>query len=97
MALYPDVQKKAQAQLDEVLGQSRLPTFDDINSLPYIHSIILEVLRWMPPAPIGLPHRVMKDDEYKGLLIPKGALIVGVSRGFSYAGCMLKIGHELSE
>ena len=79
MAMHPEVQQKAQRQLDEVLGLTRLPTFEDSDALPYIHAIALEVLRWRPPAPLGLPHCVMKDDEYNSFLIPKGSLIVGVS------------------
>ncbi|KAJ3555828.1 hypothetical protein NM688_g2361 [Phlebia brevispora] len=75
MAMHPDIQRKAQAQLDEVLSSSRLPTFEDYESLPYIHAIILEALRWMPPAPLGLPHRAMKTDEYNGYKIPEGALV----------------------
>ena len=78
MGMYPEVQKKAQAQLDEVLENSRLPHFGDRHSLPYIQAIILETLRWMPPAPMGLPHRAMKNDEYNGHLIPKGSLIFPV-------------------
>lgn len=52
MALHPEVQKRAQADVDQV-AQSRLPTFDDYDSLPYIKAIIKEILRWAPVAPLG--------------------------------------------
>jgi len=52
MAMYPDVQKKAQAELDAFLGD-RLPDFDDLNSLPYVNAVIKETLRWQPVTPIG--------------------------------------------
>ena len=46
MLLYPDVQKKAQAELDNVLGPDRLPEFDDRESLPYVDAICKETHRW---------------------------------------------------
>lgn len=45
MLLYPDVQKKGQAELDAYLGV-RLPAFEDIPHLPYVRAIMLEVLRY---------------------------------------------------
>ena len=53
MALHPDIQRKAHAQLDLVVGNDRLPDFDDKPSLPYLEAIVMEVLRWHPAAPIG--------------------------------------------
>lgn len=46
MTLYPDVQKKARAEIDAVIGPGRLPSFADRTSLPYIEAITKEVLRW---------------------------------------------------
>lgn len=40
MMLFPNVQQKAQEQLDRVVGCERLPTFADIEELPYITAII---------------------------------------------------------
>jgi cytochrome P450 len=53
MMLYPDVQKRAQAELDDVVGQDRFPTFEDRDKLPYIAAIMQEVTRWAPVAPQG--------------------------------------------
>lgn len=76
MALYPDVQKKAQAELDDVVGPNRLPEFEDRDSLPYITAITKECLRWLTVAPFGVPHSSIEDDEYNGHRIPKGSLIL---------------------
>ncbi|KAG2140991.1 cytochrome P450 [Suillus clintonianus] len=76
MMLYPEVQKHAQAEIDSVVGQDQFPTFEDRNKLPYIGALILELLRWAPVAPQGLPHHAMKEDVYEGYRIPKGATIV---------------------
>ena len=76
MTQYPEVQKKAQLELDTVIGQDRLPDFSDLQSLPYIRAIVKEVLRWHIVAPIGVPHRIVADDEYNGYLLPRGATVL---------------------
>ncbi|KAI0328373.1 CyP450 monooxygenase [Cubamyces sp. BRFM 1775] len=76
MASYPDVQRKAQAELDTVIGRDRLPTFADRDSLPYISALAKECLRWRVVAPLGMPHSSTEDLEYRGHLIPKGTLII---------------------
>jgi cytochrome P450 len=53
MAMYPDVLKRAQAELDDVVGHDRLPLISDKPRLPYIEAIVLESLRWHPVAPLG--------------------------------------------
>ena len=53
LALYPEVQKKAQAEIDAVVGPHRLPDIDDRPSLPYIHAIAKESLRWHLALPLG--------------------------------------------
>ena len=75
MVLYPDVQKRAQLELDAVVGADRLPDFSDRPSLPYLNALVKELLRWHVVAPIGMPHRVVADDEYDGYLIPSGASV----------------------
>jgi len=76
MARNPKVLKKAQDELDRVVGKDRLPDFSDRENLPYINAIIKEVLRWAPPLPISLPKRVTQDDVYRGYFIPAGATVV---------------------
>ncbi|KAI0659943.1 cytochrome P450 [Cubamyces menziesii] len=76
MLLYPEVQKRAQEELDAVVGPDRLPHFDDRASLPYVTAIVKEALRWHNVAPLGLPHSCTADDEYRGWHIPKGATVM---------------------
>lgn len=45
--------KRAQADIDAVVGTNRLPEFDDRSSLPYVDAILRETLRWQPPVPLG--------------------------------------------
>lgn len=71
MALHPEVQAKAHEEIDCVVGRHRLPGFGDRDNLPYITSIVKEVLRWYPVSPVGLPHRLTQDDWYEGFFLPK--------------------------
>ncbi|OGM48730.1 O-methylsterigmatocystin oxidoreductase [Aspergillus bombycis] len=76
MVLNPEVQKKAQEEIDRVVGTSRLPEMSDCESLPYINAVVKEVLRWHPVTPLGVSHASSEDDTYEGYLIPKGAILV---------------------
>ncbi|THH00805.1 hypothetical protein EW026_g1781 [Hermanssonia centrifuga] len=75
MARHPEIQRKAQAEIDSVVGHERLPDINDRDSLPYISQLITEVLRFNPIAPI-VPHSLDEDDVYEGYLIPKGAWVM---------------------
>jgi len=80
MCLHPEVQKKAQMELDELLAMTHsLPTFADRPKLHYVNAIVEECLRWQIVAPLGLPHVLSEDDEYDGYFIPKGTLVIGNS------------------
>ncbi|KAH9885226.1 cytochrome P450 [Cubamyces lactineus] len=76
MASHPDVQRRAQAELDAVVGPSRLPDFDDAPSLPYVTAIMKECMRWRIVLPLGLMHRSTEDDEYRGYYIPEGTFVI---------------------
>jgi hypothetical protein len=54
MTLFPDVQKRAQAKIDAVVGPGRLPSFADRDSLPYTEALVKEVLRWNVVLPTGM-------------------------------------------
>lgn len=91
MVQFPEVQTKAQEELDRVCA-GRLPTFDDVDALPYVEAIVREALRWNPVFPEGetpvllhrmtlrslvaIPHSLVEDDVYEGYYLPKGSIIV---------------------
>ncbi|KAL0565217.1 hypothetical protein V5O48_016811 [Marasmius crinis-equi] len=80
MMMHPTVQNKVQTELDKFMeSEHRLPTLKDWSqgALPYLDAILLEVLRWHPPAPMGLFHAAAHDDEYSGYLIPAKTTIIG--------------------
>ncbi|KAG1869504.1 cytochrome P450 [Suillus subluteus] len=90
MTLFPDVQKKAQAEIDAVVGPDRLPSFADRDSLPYTEALVKEVFRWSVVAPIGMwisfiaffncravsPIASPRTISYDGYHIPKGSLVI---------------------
>ncbi|KAG2008247.1 cytochrome P450, variant 2 [Coprinopsis cinerea AmutBmut pab1-1] len=76
MAQFPEVQKKAQAEIDAVVGDKRLPTFEDRDQLPYVNALVKELIRWSEVAPLGIYHSTTEDDEYKGYFIPKGTIVM---------------------
>ena len=76
MVAHPEVQRRAQNELDTAVGRSRVPTMSDAPNLPYIQAIVKEVLRWRPVLPLSLPHSTTEDDWYNGMFIPKGTLVL---------------------
>src|SRR5260370_22877178 len=62
MVVFPEVQRRAQVELDTVVGRARPPTFADAPQLLYVRAIIKEVLRWRPAVERGLPHKAVEDD-----------------------------------
>ncbi|TRM65854.1 cytochrome P450 [Schizophyllum amplum] len=76
-ALYPEAQKRAQSELDAVVGKGRPPSFDDHDSLPYVTAFVQEVDRWRPISAGGIQHRATEDVIYDGYIIPKSSRIVG--------------------
>ena len=54
MLKNPEVQRKAQEEIDSVIGVDRLPTFEDESKLPYVAAMVKEVFRWQQVAPFGM-------------------------------------------
>ena len=53
MVLFPEAQKRAQKEIDAVVGSDRLPGFSDRPSLPFVEALLRETLRWYPVVPLG--------------------------------------------
>ncbi|KAJ7708648.1 cytochrome P450 [Mycena rosella] len=77
MLANPEAQRKAQAEIDAVLGPGHLPDFADEVSLPYVSAVLKEILRWKNVTPIAIPHFVSVDDDYRGYRIPAGSIVIG--------------------
>ncbi|KAG9317977.1 cytochrome P450 [Chiua virens] len=76
MVLNPHIWKRAQVEIDAVVGTDRIPNFDDRSALPYVEAILRETVRWRPVVPLGVWHATSDSDVYNGQYIPKGATVV---------------------
>jgi hypothetical protein len=75
----PEFLKRAQDQIDAIVGDDQLPDFSHKDQLPYVRAIIKETFRWRPFLPFGFPHRTTKEDHYMNYRIPKGSTVMAVS------------------
>ena len=73
MLAYPEVQNRAHAELLEVVGSARPPTFADLASLPYICAMVKDTLRWSLTAPFGVPH-ASSGRLVRGLVYTQGQI-----------------------
>ncbi|KAF3191324.1 hypothetical protein TWF225_001465 [Orbilia oligospora] len=85
MSLFPDIQIKAREEIDRVTGgfASRLPTLQDRPNLPYVEAVVKETMRWVPIAPLCVPHTSDEEDEFRGYRIPRGTLVIPSIAWFS--------------
>ncbi len=76
MSQYPEIQKKAHAELNRIVGPDRLPDFGDRDGLVYVNAVMKEAFRWHVVLPLSLPHRTVEDDVYGGYFIPAGTTVI---------------------
>ncbi|OBZ74404.1 O-methylsterigmatocystin oxidoreductase [Grifola frondosa] len=76
MALHPEFQNRAQAEIDRVVGTERMPVVSHRADLPYVAAVIKETMRWHPVVPLAIARRTAEDDVYEGYFIPKGTIVV---------------------
>jgi cytochrome P450 len=73
MVLHPEIQAKAQSEVDAVVGRGRAVTDEDVARLPYIQSIVKETLRMHPPGPLlSWARLAVHDAHVGGHLVPAG-------------------------
>lgn len=73
---HPDVQENVQAEIDRVIGQSRLPSMADRSSMPYTDAVIHEIQRMGNIVPLNAPRMAARDTTLGGYFIPKGTAIM---------------------
>ncbi|NXI97046.1 CP2W1 protein, partial [Psophia crepitans] len=72
---YPEIQKKVQAEIEQVLGPDSLPTFGDRKNMPFTNAVIHEVQRFVSLLP-HIPRCTSADIHFKGYFIPKGTTVI---------------------
>nr|XP_020462694.1 cytochrome P450 2J2-like [Monopterus albus] len=76
MAKYTGIQAKVQAEIDDVIGQSRQPSMEDRANLPYTDAVIHEIQRMGNIVPLSLPHITNRDLQLGGYTVPKGVIVI---------------------
>ncbi|XP_026408386.1 7-ethoxycoumarin O-deethylase-like [Papaver somniferum] len=71
----PEVMRKAQEELDEVVGKNSIVEESHMNQLPYLEAVVKETLRLHPPGPLLIPHRSIKSSVVAGYTIPEGSRV----------------------
>ncbi|XP_056419954.1 cytochrome P450 2K6-like [Hyla sarda] len=75
MIKYPEVQKKVQNEIENVIGTAQ-PQTEHRKQMPYTDAVIHEIQRFGDIVPVNLPHATIKDLTFKGYLIPKGTTVI---------------------
>uniref|UniRef100_A0ACD5X7E0 Uncharacterized protein n=1 Tax=Avena sativa TaxID=4498 RepID=A0ACD5X7E0_AVESA len=73
---HPAVLEKAQAEIDALIGTSRLVSADDVTRLAYLQCIVSETLRLYPAAPTLLPHLSSADSNVGGYNVPRDTMLI---------------------
>jgi len=63
MTKWPEVQKKAQKEIDAIMGEDRSPVWEDYANLPYVAATVKEANRWRPVVPLAFPHSLAEGEN----------------------------------
>ncbi|KAJ4848863.1 hypothetical protein Tsubulata_036347 [Turnera subulata] len=72
----PEILKKAQEEIDDVVGHDRLITESDMGKIPYLHCIMKETMRMYPAGPLLVPHESSEEFWVSGYRIPRGTMLL---------------------
>ncbi|XP_043074572.1 cholesterol 24-hydroxylase [Puntigrus tetrazona] len=75
LARYPEIYKRAKAEVDEVLGTKRDISYEDLGKLTYLSQVLKETLRLYPTAP-GTNRWLHEDMVINGMKIPGGCSVL---------------------
>ncbi|XP_015121196.1 probable cytochrome P450 303a1 [Diachasma alloeum] len=75
LVLYPEVQRKAQEEIDREIGRDRFPCLSDRPRMTYVNAITLESIRMFMGRTMNIPHRALKDTYIMGYRIPKDTML----------------------
>ncbi|XP_073530076.1 cytochrome P450 2C23-like isoform X2 [Phyllobates terribilis] len=75
MMKYPEIQKKVQDEIKNVIGSAQ-PKTEHRKQMPYTDAVIHEIQRFGDIVPVNLPHSTIRDMTFRGYFIPKGTVVI---------------------
>lgn len=84
MVIYPEVQKRVQNEIDDVIGSGNIVRLKDKSRLVYTEATIFEVMRMSALVPFALPYITTKDTILGGYDIDKGTVVLYNLHSVSY-------------
>uniref|UniRef100_A0A8C5R2L9 unspecific monooxygenase n=1 Tax=Leptobrachium leishanense TaxID=445787 RepID=A0A8C5R2L9_9ANUR len=93
---HPDVEERIHQEIDQVIGRNRAPCIEDRSRMPYTDAAIHEIQRFIDLAPLGVPHKVTQDIEFKDYVIPKDTTIYTLLSSVLQDPTLCKYPHEFN-
>ncbi|XP_069799499.1 cytochrome P450 2G1-like [Dendropsophus ebraccatus] len=87
---YPNIKKKLQAEIENVIGRTRRPSMEDRAKMPYTEAVIHEIMRFVDFLPLGAPRAVTEDTIFRGYTLHKGTVVIPVLHSVLYDPTVFK-------
>ncbi|CAL1272915.1 unnamed protein product [Larinioides sclopetarius] len=76
IASFLDVQKKVQEEILQIIGQERIPEFQDMKSMPFSYAVLLEIMRFNTVSALNVVRYALTDTKIAGYDLPAGTLVM---------------------
>uniref|UniRef100_A0A669R3M2 Cytochrome P450 family 2 subfamily W member 1 n=1 Tax=Phasianus colchicus TaxID=9054 RepID=A0A669R3M2_PHACC len=76
MMKYPEIQRRIQEEMNQVIEPGEMPKLEDRKKMPYTDAVIHEIQRFANIVPMGVSRSTPSDVNFQGYVIPKGTEII---------------------
>ncbi|XP_041646825.1 cytochrome P450 2J4-like [Cheilinus undulatus] len=96
MIYYPQIQERVKAEIDAVIGSSRVPSINDRENMPYTNAVIHEIQRMADIIPLNVFRMTSKDTTLDKYSIPKGTIILSTLNSVLHDETMWETPHSFN-